>query len=158
MILTRRDFLRLTGILTCSVPLVGCSNTTGFIADRLGHGIPEKVLIPQAAKTDPAFHLLSRAGYGPWPGDLEYVNKIGASAWIEQQLHPENIDDRMCEFRTRRFESIYFDAGMRYEFKREVLRKDLARHALLRCVYSKRQLQESMVEFFSDHFLSLIHI
>lgn len=152
MILTRRDFLRLTGILTCSVPLVSCSNTTGFIADRLGYGIPEKVFIPKSSQTDPVFHLLSRAGYGPWPGDIERVRKMGTRAWIEEQLHPEKIDDRMCDFRTRRFESISLDSGMRYEFKREVLRKDLARHSLLRSVYSKKQLQDSMVEFFSDHF------
>jgi len=149
---SRRDFLAISGLLGCALPLASCSNLNGFIADRFGGGIPEKVAVTNGQEIDPAFHLISRAGFGPWPGDVERIKKQGAEKWIEEQLQPEKIDDRLCDFRTKRFESVFLDPGTCYEFKREALRKDLCRYHLMRSVYSKRQLLESMVEFFSDHF------
>jgi uncharacterized protein (DUF1800 family) len=150
--ITRRDFLAIGGLLGCALPLAGCSNLNGVIADRLGGGIPEKLKVTDGLEIDPVFHLLSRAGFGPWPGDIERIKAQGTKAWIEEQLEPDKIDDKLCDLRARRFESIFLDPGMCYEFKREALRKDLCRYHLLRSVYSKRQLLESMVEFFSDHF------
>lgn len=151
-VLTRRKFLRLSGLLTCSLPLVSCSNLSGAVADRMGGGVPEKVSVPSGQSVDQAFHLLSRAGFGPCPGDVERVNNMGLRKWVEEQLAPEKVDDMVCEFRSRRFESIFLDPSTCYEFRREVLRRDLARYHLLRATYSKRQLLESMVVFFSDHF------
>ncbi|HYF34751.1 MAG TPA: DUF1800 domain-containing protein, partial [Prosthecobacter sp.] len=95
--------------------------------------------------------LLSRAAFGPWPGDLERVKEMGRAAWIEEQLNPESISDTACELRAERFESIYFSAGDAYEFRKPVLRDELTRHALLRAIYSRRQLFEVMVEFWTDH-------
>lgn len=47
--------------------------------------------------TDPdaptILHVLNRTGYGPKPGDIERVRKMGLAAYIEQQLHPEQIAD-----------------------------------------------------------------
>jgi uncharacterized protein (DUF1800 family) len=45
---------------------------------------------PVAAAAD-ALHALNRLAFGPAPGDLERVARIGAPAWIEEQLHPERI-------------------------------------------------------------------
>jgi uncharacterized protein (DUF1800 family) len=120
--------------------------------ERLGEGIPEKVQLSGGPDIDLDFHFLSRAGFGPWPGALEYIKEIGRARWLDEQLHPETIDDKACDLRARRFESLAVDPGLAYEFKREALRSDMARHALLRAIYSRRQLQEVMVEFWSDHF------
>ena len=38
-------------------------------------------------------HLLNRVGYGPRPGDVERVRKIGIEQYLDEQLHPENIAD-----------------------------------------------------------------
>jgi len=40
-----------------------------------------------------AIHALNRLSFGPRPGDVEAVMKKGVDAWIEDQLHPESIDD-----------------------------------------------------------------
>jgi uncharacterized protein (DUF1800 family) len=40
-----------------------------------------------------ALHALNRLTFGPRPGDLEQVKKIGVDRWIEQQLHPESIPE-----------------------------------------------------------------
>ena len=37
--------------------------------------------------------VLSRLTFGARPSDLERIKKIGANAFIEQQLDPDNIDD-----------------------------------------------------------------
>lgn len=36
---------------------------------------------------------LNRLTFGPQPGDVERVNRIGLKKWIEEQLHPEKISD-----------------------------------------------------------------
>src|SRR5579871_165295 len=44
-------------------------------------------------------HVLNRLGFGPRPGDVARVAQIGVSAYIDQQLHPERIDDSAAESR-----------------------------------------------------------
>jgi uncharacterized protein (DUF1800 family) len=51
-------------------------------------------------------HVLNRLGYGPRPGDVERVRAVGLAAYIEQQLHPERIDDRAVEARLARLETL----------------------------------------------------
>jgi uncharacterized protein (DUF1800 family) len=43
------------------------------------------------AKNAQAVHVLNRLTFGPRPGDVETVNRIGVAKWIERQLHPERI-------------------------------------------------------------------
>jgi uncharacterized protein (DUF1800 family) len=38
-------------------------------------------------------HALNRLTFGPKPGDAEAVMRQGLDEWIEDQLHPESIDD-----------------------------------------------------------------
>lgn len=42
-------------------------------------------------------HVLNRLGFGPRPGDVERVKRIGMSAYIDKQLRPETIDDSAVE-------------------------------------------------------------
>jgi uncharacterized protein (DUF1800 family) len=54
-----------------------------------------------------AVHALNRLTFGPRPGDVEQVARMGVDKWIELQLHPDKIDDsaldaRLDPFRTLR--------------------------------------------------------
>src|SRR5271154_7211377 len=40
-----------------------------------------------------AIHALNRLTFGPRPGDPDALMSKGVDAWIEDQLHPESIDD-----------------------------------------------------------------
>jgi uncharacterized protein (DUF1800 family) len=40
-----------------------------------------------------AIHALNRLAFGPRPGDVDAVMAKGVDEWIEDQLHPESIDD-----------------------------------------------------------------
>ena len=52
---------------------------------------------PSLAATDAdaaqaeALHVLDRFAFGPAPGDLERVTRLGAGAWVAEQLQPERL-------------------------------------------------------------------
>src|SRR5882757_7436333 len=50
-----------------------------------------------------AQHALDRLTFGPRPGDVERVEKIGVERWIELQLHPERIDDARLDTKLNDF-------------------------------------------------------
>jgi uncharacterized protein (DUF1800 family) len=151
MNVSRRDVLLAGALLGASASLDGCGKIVGLATEHLGQTIPETVHTPASKDIDPLFHLLSRAGYGPWPGELDRARSLGATKWLEEQLNHKDIDDRLCDWRASRFESIELDPGTCYEFKKPVLRNEICNHTLVRSVYSKRQLYEAMVEFWTDH-------
>jgi uncharacterized protein (DUF1800 family) len=148
---TRRTLLKGLGLIGATLPFTGCERLISSVTKELGESIPNSLKLPVSAEIDPSFHLLSRAAYGPWPGDLERVDAMGSDRWIEEQLNPETIDDTACDLRARRFETIWHEPGTCYEYKKPVLREEITRHTLLRAVYSKRQLLEVMVGFWTDH-------
>jgi uncharacterized protein (DUF1800 family) len=45
------------------------------------------------SKDDQVLHAVQRLTFGPRPGDLETVKKLGVKKWIELQLHPEQIPE-----------------------------------------------------------------
>lgn len=152
MKLARRELFKTAALGSGSALLASCERvTTAINQNWLGEAVPPHLTPVESAEIDPDFHLLSRAAFGPWPGDVATLKKMGRAAWIEEQLHPESISDTACDLRAERFESLYFSAGDAYEFRKPVLREELTRHALLRAIYSRRQLLEVMVEFWTDH-------
>jgi uncharacterized protein (DUF1800 family) len=55
-------------------------------------------------------HVLNRITFGPRPGDVEAVEKMGLHAYIEQQLHPESIDDSAVEQQLAGFDMLKMTA------------------------------------------------
>ena len=51
---------------------------------------------PAVPKTDDAaiVHVLNRIGFGPTPAAIERVRRVGIRAYVDEQLHPERIDDQ----------------------------------------------------------------
>src|ERR1700691_5770868 len=48
---------------------------------------------PKLSKDEQVIHALNRLTFGPRPGDVEAVRKMGVKKWIDQQLHPERIPE-----------------------------------------------------------------
>src|ERR1700688_1141428 len=44
-------------------------------------------------KDQQILHALDRLSYGPRPGDVEAVKKMGLKKWIELQLRPESLPE-----------------------------------------------------------------
>ncbi len=57
-----------------------------------------------------ALHALNRLTFGPRPGDLERVMSLGVDRWIEQQLHPEKVDDSALQARLEPLRTLRMDA------------------------------------------------
>jgi len=53
-----------------------------------------------------ALHALNRLTFGPRAGEVERVAAIGVDKWIEQQLHPEKIEDHAVEARLAGFTTL----------------------------------------------------
>lgn len=147
--MNRRDFVK---VIAGTLSLCGCNDVISAVSKQFGQDIPTTLSPAQQNVVDKDFHFLSRTTYGLWPGDLEEVKKIGRETWLEQQLQPQSINDTLCDLRARRFETIHHHFSTCYEYKKKTLRSEMVKHTLLRAIYSRRQLFEVMVGFWSDHF------
>ncbi|MEE8347927.1 MAG: DUF1800 domain-containing protein [Acidobacteriota bacterium] len=58
------------------------------------------------SQEDQIIHLLNRLGFGPRPGDVEKVTKMGIQAYIERQLHPRTVSDAVVERKLAAFETL----------------------------------------------------
>jgi uncharacterized protein (DUF1800 family) len=98
-------------------------------------------------------HVLDRLTFGARPGDLDRVRAMGLPAWVDQQLHPSRIDDGAAEARLPRVENAP-DGSDQKEMRRFARQQvqTLASGKLLRAMYSERQLQEVLVDFWFNHF------
>jgi len=59
-----------------------------------------------ADESDRARLILSRATYGARPGELERVLAMGTTTWLDEQLHPERIDDGVLADRLSRLDNL----------------------------------------------------
>ncbi len=150
--------------------------------------------VPSSPDNKTIVHALNRLGFGPAPGDVERVRRMGLAAYIEEQLNPSRIGDqsmaarlegfKMVTLSTREIARDYYlpaqaqrraaqraagatDPEMRstppaapdkpamardgVQGDRQVL-AELMQQKTLRAVYSERQLEEVMVDFWFNHF------
>jgi uncharacterized protein (DUF1800 family) len=82
-----RKFFAVSTLLLCAGTLVsGRTSKPKPPADYTAfrHKLP---------KDDQIVHALDRLTFGPKPGDVEAVRKLGLKKWIDLQLHPERIPE-----------------------------------------------------------------
>ncbi|HEU5262774.1 MAG TPA: DUF1800 domain-containing protein [Gemmatimonadales bacterium] len=127
------------------------------------------------ASRDSALHALNRLAYGPRPGEVDRVAAQGVMHWIDRQLSPDEIDDRLLAQRERDFAILQYD---RRELARLFVETQRARRertreavpepamgqqgrrlagqfqqlAVMRAALSERQLYEVMVDVWTNHF------
>ncbi len=143
-----------------------------------------------------AWHFLSRTTFGPRLEDVESLKQIGMAGMLEEQLHPEKIDDSDVEAKIAALPTLTMSpaelmedfpapkqrqaheqnkdraegapskspeevspakpaASSMQEMENNGPRRilmELGREQLWRAAYSKRQLQEIMVQFWMNHF------
>jgi uncharacterized protein (DUF1800 family) len=64
------------------------------------------------SKDDQALHALQRLTFGPRPGDLETIKRVGVKKWIDLQLHPEQIaENPEVEARLKPLETLRMSAA-----------------------------------------------
>ncbi|MEM7111416.1 MAG: DUF1800 domain-containing protein [Chloroflexota bacterium] len=164
MSLSRRDFLRLGGLTAVTATATACSAAGRFVAEN---ELPETLLVPEptlipspiddaivqsAPAVDPILRVLNRAGYGPRPGDIERVRQMGLAAYVEEQLQPAAIEDTAADLLRRNLTVYNMDVSQLVEQDPRDGGRELVAHTIINALYSKRQLYEAVVEFWSDHF------
>ena len=99
-------------------------------------------------------HALNRLAYGPRPGEVERIRQVGLAVWIDQQLHPDAINDSALKARLPEQPARPAELGdqmaMRQWGRQSV--QALSTEKILRAVYSERQLEEQLVDFWFNHF------
>src|SRR5271154_3420379 len=86
-----------------------------------------KLPITELTEDEAIMHAMNRLGYGPGPGDVERIRKMGLEKWIDQQLHPDSIDDSAFEQRLQRYPTLNMSAKAlieEYPQPGQVIRKE----------------------------------
>jgi len=127
-------------------------------------------------------HALNRLGYGPRPGDVERVRRMGLAAYVEGQLSPRSIEDPAPEPALAGYpvlgsspaELVREYPQLTPEVRQRMARGEMSRQEMMemypperrpavitmqmqaaritRAVLSERQLEEVMVDFWFNHF------
>jgi uncharacterized protein (DUF1800 family) len=138
--------------------------------------------LPVPAFADPAsdvqiVHLLNRTAFGPTAADVAHVRAIGIDRYIDEQLHPERIADppeltqRLTALDTLRLDpaQLFVEYGPIFPAmnggvkptpeeakarrqQAQIIVRQAQNARIWRALYSRRQLQEVMVDFWYNHF------
>jgi uncharacterized protein (DUF1800 family) len=88
----------------------GAESTVNFSAATepitLDKKFKGKLPITELTEDEAILHAMNRLAYGPRPGDVEQVRRMGLEKWIEQQLHPESINDADLNLRLERYPTL----------------------------------------------------
>jgi uncharacterized protein (DUF1800 family) len=112
--------------------------------------------LPQDASqqwANPVLRLMRRITSGFSPADVAQAKQMGYASYLEYQLKPAAIDDSAVDAFIATTMPMY---GMTYAqlitANSSEVNAQLADAALYRAAFSKRQLLERMVDFWTDHF------
>lgn len=175
--ITRRQFIKLTGLGAAAAALAACSispkqtSPSPTPSSWASSTAPNPVVSPTTTRppvkgtltpapsavpsTLPAsaVRTLRRITYAPLPEMIEHVRQIGLDAFIEEQLSPATLADPGMDQRLEGLKTLKMSAPELAKIeKREQPPFELSQAALARAVYSQRQLNELMVDFWSNHF------
>ena len=149
MTVTRRDFLRLSGL--AAVGLAATAAAGAGMSAVLWSGSKMTYPTDQTGAT----HILHRLTWGPRPQDADKISAMGVDKYIEWQLAPEQIDDSEIDS----FLKGQPPLSMKLLDLQALAQKDnqgvydaMIWGRIYRAAHSERQLFELMVEFWTDHF------
>jgi uncharacterized protein (DUF1800 family) len=84
----RTPIARLVRRLPAAFVVMGCAAALPLVAAK-----GPVSAVPAHPDDKTIIHVLNRIGFGPRPGDVEGVRAVGLQTYIDQQLHPERVQD-----------------------------------------------------------------
>ena len=161
MTISRRDFLKASGLVAAWTALAACSpvqestpNPTQTLAplpDPTQPSIPSPTPVPDSERL--ILHTLRRMTFGPTPEMFDKARRFGLDAFIEDQLSPESIPDPGIGSLLQPFSTLNMTVAERLQLERKSQsEKELIEATILRQWHSRRQVFEMMVEFWGNHF------
>jgi uncharacterized protein (DUF1800 family) len=146
---SRRQLVYLSGAAAAMAASSGCKNVEQMLT---ASSIEAPSFKPWGTTTER--QLLERATFGPASYEIARLADLGYDKWLDEQLSPDTIDESIvAESRTRSLRDITdADPGLLFDEDDHVLARTLRQETLLLATYSRKQLYERMVQFWSDHF------
>ena len=98
-------------------------------------------------------HVLRRLTFGAPPALADHARAIGVEAFIDEQLHPERLDDSPVDALLSPLTTLTMTPADRLALAQKALpAQELTLATVLRQVNSQRQLYELVVDFWTNHF------
>ena len=113
----------------------------GFAAKQAATGTGAPAGVP--SERDEIVHVLNRITFGPRPGDVEAVQKMGLHNYIEQQLHPETIDDSAVEQEVAGFDLLQMSATQLSQLFEEERKNNLKKQKLLAANNGQAEVEQN---------------
>lgn len=112
---------------------------------------------PTTAPANPLLALVQRSTQGFTKLIWEQAQELGYDGFLEQQLYPESIGDGELDAKLAPLGTLPLTAAqilIQYQgpIQSQIPVRELGQSAILRSLFSNRQLFERTVEFFTDHF------
>lgn len=149
MTTTRRDLFKLGAVAAAAAAVLTPSEAA---AQRIVRPFSTRPKAPPATG-DSLLRLVRRATNGVTEEEMTRARTLGFKRYLEYQLNYTAIDDTAVEqFVERNYPSLSQTGEQLYQQDQNLLFNQLYDATLYRSAFSKRQLYEKMVEFWTDHF------
>ena len=158
---SRRNFFKgaaavAAGSLGASVvarQLGGVRNPTPIPAIPDGVTVVPGTLDPDTTWGTPEIRLARRITNGVTPEEAQLAKSLGFSGYLDYHLNYSAIDDTAAAaFVATTYPQLVMDGTALSALTANVVEQQLQQATLFRAAFSKRQLFERMVEFWTDHF------
>ncbi len=146
---TRRQLFTVMGAALAAATLVPAQKAS---AQRV---VRPHITRPKAppASGDSLLRLVRRITNGVTQEELTRAESLGFQRYLEYHLRPTSINDSAVEnFVATTYPALPLDGLGLYQQDQNLLLNQLAESTLYRAAFSKRQLYERMVHFWTDHF------
>lgn len=147
MRLSRRESLALAATGAGAVALSGCNPAANLVYES-----SREPIAPPDPNDHEAVAFLNRFGFGPGMGSIERFARLGREAWVEEQLNPQEALPTHLTARIGRLEIYHLGPWDLRDWKEEAVIAQMQQNAVLRATYSPWQLEERMVDFWTNHF------
>lgn len=115
-----------------------------------GFGLPNDATVNWA---DPVLRLVRRITSGLSPAEIATARQMGFSGYLDYQLNPAAIDNTAADtFVSTAYPFLAMSYTTLVTQNADEVNNQLMDAALYRAAFSKRQLQERMIDFWTDHF------
>src|ERR1039457_4244013 len=115
------SFLAVTiAVLLAVLFTIAAPNAIADKHDKPAHSSPEAIAadskfkghlpITELTEDQAILHALNRLAYGPRPGDADRIRQMGLEKWIDQQLHPDSLDDSALDNRLEKYPTLNMPA------------------------------------------------
>ncbi len=157
----RRGFLQRSAVVGSGVGMAllggaGCREVRERALIVTGPSTAQWTPLPHdATAAEHARHVLNRVACGPRPGDIARVAAMGVGAYLEEQLADKMEEDPTVTWRVGGLDiqqTVQDAPDTLNSMPDDQLLTETQQAALLRAVYSRHQLRETLADFWTNHF------